>query len=56
VRFMQELRDLCDHYGILLVADEVQSGFGRAGKWFAVEHFGITPAKVAAAAKAAASG
>jgi acetylornithine/LysW-gamma-L-lysine aminotransferase len=43
VRFMHELRELCDHYGILLVADEVQSGFGRTGKWFAVEHFGITP-------------
>lgn len=43
VRFMQELRELCDHYGILLVADEVQSGFGRTGKWFGVDHFGIVP-------------
>lgn len=55
VRFMQELRDLCDHYGILLVADEVQSGFGRTGKWFAVEHFGITP-DILTMAKGIASG
>ena len=55
VRFMRELRDLCDHYGILLVADEVQSGFGRAGKWFAVEHFGIVP-DILTMAKGIASG
>lgn len=55
VRFMQELRELCDHYGILLVADEVQSGFGRTGKWFAVEHFGITP-DILTMAKGIASG
>ncbi|KXK19122.1 MAG: 4-aminobutyrate aminotransferase, partial [Chloroflexi bacterium OLB15] len=42
-RFMQELRELCTHYGILLVADEVQSGFGRTGKMFAVEHANIQP-------------
>jgi 4-aminobutyrate aminotransferase len=55
VRFMHELRDLCDHYGILLVADEVQSGFGRTGKWFAVEHFGIVP-DILTMAKGIASG
>lgn len=55
VRFMQELRGLCDHYGILLIADEVQSGFGRAGKWFAVEHFGVTP-DILTMAKGIASG
>jgi 4-aminobutyrate aminotransferase len=55
VRFMQELRGLCDHYGILLVADEVQSGFGRTGKWFAVEHFGIAP-DILTMAKGIASG
>lgn len=55
VRFMQELRELCDHYGILLIADEVQSGFGRTGKWFAVEHFGITP-DILTMAKGIASG
>jgi len=42
-RFMHELRELCDHYGILLIADEVQSGFGRTGKWFGFEHTGIVP-------------
>ena len=55
LRFMQELRELCTHYGILLVADEVQSGFGRTGKYFAVEHFGIVP-DVMAVAKGIASG
>lgn len=54
-RFMQELRDLCDHYRILLIADEVQSGFGRTGKWFAFEHFGIAP-DIIAMAKGIASG
>jgi 4-aminobutyrate aminotransferase len=55
VRFMQELRQVCTDYGILLVADEVQSGFGRTGKYFAVEHFGIIP-DVMAVAKGIASG
>lgn len=41
--FMQGLREICDEHGILLIADEVQSGFGRTGKFFAVEHFGVTP-------------
>ena len=54
-RFMRELRELCDHYGILLVADEVQSGFGRTGRWFGFEHFGIVPDMVAMA-KGLASG
>jgi len=54
-RFMQELREICTHYGILMVADEVQSGFGRTGKFFAVEHYGITP-DVMAVAKGIASG
>jgi 4-aminobutyrate aminotransferase len=54
-RFMQELRGLCDHYGILLICDEVQSGFGRTGKWFGFEHFGVTP-DVIAMAKGIASG
>lgn len=53
--FMQALRALCDKYGILLIADEVQSGFGRTGKWFAVEHFGIQP-DIMAVAKGLASG
>jgi len=55
VRFLQELRQICTDYGILLVADEVQSGFGRTGKYFAVEHYGIVP-DVMAVAKGIASG
>lgn len=41
--FLPALRELCDHYGILLVADEIQTGIGRTGKWFAVEHSGVVP-------------
>ena len=41
--FMQELRRICDRHGILLVCDEVQSGVGRTGKWWAVEHSGVEP-------------
>jgi 4-aminobutyrate aminotransferase/(S)-3-amino-2-methylpropionate transaminase len=41
--FMQGLRAICDEHGIVLVADEVQTGFCRTGKTFAVEHFGIEP-------------
>src|SRR6476620_9771075 len=41
--FMQELRRICDQHGILLVADEVQSGVGRTGKWWAIEHTGVQP-------------
>ncbi len=41
--FLPELRRLCDEHGILLVADEVQSGMGRTGKTWAIEHFGVEP-------------
>lgn len=42
-RFMQEIRRICDQHNILLIVDEIQSGFGRTGLWFAHEHFGIKP-------------
>jgi taurine--2-oxoglutarate transaminase len=41
--YMQGVRALCDRHGILLIADEVMSGFGRTGKWFAIEHWGVVP-------------
>ena len=41
--YMQGLRALCDKYGILLIADEVMSGFGRTGEWWAVDHWGVVP-------------
>jgi taurine--2-oxoglutarate transaminase len=41
--YLQGLRDLCDRYGILLVADEVMAGFGRTGRWFAIDHSGVVP-------------
>jgi taurine--2-oxoglutarate transaminase len=41
--YLQGVRALCDHYGILLIADEVMSGFGRTGRWFAVDHWGVVP-------------
>lgn len=53
--WMKALRELCDKYGILLVADEVQTGFGRTGKMFAMEHFGIEP-DIITLAKGIASG
>ncbi len=42
-RFLRRIRELCDEHGIVMVADEVQCGFGRTGKLFAVEHYGIVP-------------
>ena len=53
--FMQELRKICDRHGILLVVDEVQSGAGRTGKWWAVEHTGVQP-DIVCIAKGIASG
>jgi len=41
--YMQGVRALCDQYHILLIADEVMSGFGRTGKWFAVDHWNVVP-------------
>jgi len=53
--FLPKLRALCDRHGILLVCDEIQSGMGRTGKWFAFEHFGVVPDMVLVA-KGIASG
>jgi 4-aminobutyrate aminotransferase len=53
--FLQELRRICDENGILLVADEVQSGCGRTGKWWAIEHAGVQP-DIVCSAKGIASG
>jgi 4-aminobutyrate aminotransferase len=53
--FMKGMREVCDKYGILLIMDEVQSGFGRTGKWFAFEHYGIVP-DIMTVAKGLASG
>lgn len=53
--FLPELKELCDHYGILLVADEVQAGFGRTGRWFSIEHTGVVP-DILVMAKGLASG
>jgi 4-aminobutyrate aminotransferase/(S)-3-amino-2-methylpropionate transaminase len=47
--FMRALRSLCDRHGILLIADEIQTGFGRTGKMFAVEHSGVVPDLIAVA-------
>ncbi len=41
--YLQGLRQLCDKYGILLVCDEVMTGFGRTGEWFAVDHWNVVP-------------
>ena len=41
--FLPRLRQLCDEYGLYLIADEVQSGFGRTGRWFAVDHSQTVP-------------
>jgi taurine--2-oxoglutarate transaminase len=41
--YLQGVRALCDKYGILLIADEVMSGFGRTGAWFAIDHWNVVP-------------
>jgi 4-aminobutyrate aminotransferase len=53
--FLTYLREICDKYGIMLIMDEVQSGFGRTGRWFAQEHFNVTP-DIMTVAKGIASG
>lgn len=41
--YLQRVRDICDRYGILMIADEVVCGFGRTGTWFGVDHAGVVP-------------
>ncbi|WP_341890646.1 4-aminobutyrate--2-oxoglutarate transaminase [Variovorax sp. YR752] len=41
--FMRALREICDRHGILLIADEIQTGFARTGKWFAMDHYDVVP-------------
>jgi taurine--2-oxoglutarate transaminase len=41
--YLQSIREVCDRHGILLICDEVMAGFGRTGKWFAVEHWNVVP-------------
>ena len=53
--FLHGLRQVCDRYGILLILDEIQSGFGRTGRWFAFEHFEVRP-DIMTVAKGLASG
>jgi 4-aminobutyrate aminotransferase len=43
VPYLRGLREICDKHGIMLVMDEVQTGFGRTGKWFATEYSGVRP-------------
>jgi 4-aminobutyrate aminotransferase len=53
--FLKGLREICNRNGILLILDEIQSGFGRTGKWFAFEHYGVEP-DIMTVAKGIASG
>lgn len=53
--FLREIRRICDQHGILLIDDEVQSGVGRTGKWWAIEHSGVEP-DIVCIAKGIASG
>ncbi len=53
--YFQRIREICDAYDVLFIADEVMSGFGRTGRWFAVEHWGVVP-DVLVAAKGVAGG
>ncbi len=54
-QFLQGLRELCDEHGIVLIADEIQSGMGRTGRWWAIEDAGIEP-DIVTIAKGIASG
>lgn len=54
-RFVQQLRDICNKYGIILIADEIQSGMGRTGKWWSIQHHDVEP-DIVCSAKGIASG
>jgi len=54
-RFVQQIRTICDKYGIMMVSDEVQAGMGRTGKWWAIEHNNVEP-DIVTTAKGIASG
>ncbi len=47
--YLPRIREICDKYDILLIADEVMSGFGRTGKWFGMDNFGVVPDMIATA-------
>src|SRR3990172_12584398 len=53
--FLKGLREICNKHGILLILDEIQCGYGRTGKWFAFEHYGVEP-DIMMVAKGIASG
>jgi 4-aminobutyrate aminotransferase / (S)-3-amino-2-methylpropionate transaminase / 5-aminovalerate transaminase len=53
--YMGKIKKICDDHGILLIADEIQTGMGRTGKWFAMEHWGVAP-DIMATAKALGGG
>ncbi len=53
--FLQRIREICDRYGIMMIVDEVQSGMGRTGRMFAIEHWGVMP-DIITMAKGIASG
>ncbi len=54
-KYWTRIRDICSRHGVLLVSDEVMTGFGRTGLWFAVEHWGLTP-DILVSAKGASGG
>jgi 4-aminobutyrate aminotransferase len=54
-RFVQRIREICDQHGILMIVDEIQSGIGRTGQWWAIEHFNVEP-DIVCSAKGLASG
>ena len=45
--YLAGVREICDEFGIMMIADEVMAGFGRAGEWFAIDHWGVTPDLIA---------